>query len=423
MGSSEGLLVESDSIEQYKSRCSGTTLIALFSFIVLAILAGIGVFYFLYFVDVDDMTRAQRLLKASPLIDGHNDLPYRIMSSYDGALNTVDLLTTIDHLQTDIPKLKEGHLGAIFWAAYVSCSSQLKDSVEQTIESIDIIRRINTNYPEYFEMAYTAQDVRRIFSQGKIASMIGVEGGHSIDSSMYVLRVFYEMGARYMTLSHNCDTPWSQSCCDGRTLDVEGLTEFGMEVVKEMNRLGMMVDISHVSDQTMNDALDVSTAPIIFSHSGVRALCNVSRNVPDEVIDRLPENGGIIMVNFVNHFLSPTGNATIQTVIDHIKYIRDRIGVDHIGLGSDFDGVCDTCLPVGLEDNGKYIYLIEALVADGSFSDEDIIKITGANLLRVYEQVEIESKRLKQTEKASEHKLKNVTFPDYYECKTISVEE
>jgi membrane dipeptidase len=289
-----------------------------------------------------------------PFIDGHNDLPHMIRSEYGGRMNSVDLFAWSDILQTDLPKLKMGHVGAIIMSAYVQCQSQMKDSVEQTMESIDIIKRLSVEYPDHFEMAYRSKDIKRIFNQQKIGTLIGVEGGHSIDSSPFILRLFYELGARYMTLTHNCDTPWAESCCDNRNTSVRGLTDFGKGIVREMNRLGMMVDLSHTSIQTMKDALAVTTAPIIFSHSNVRSICDVPRNIPDEIIDMIPSNGGIIMVTFVRQFLAISGNVTVQNLMDHINYISDRIGVDYIGVGTDYDGVDFDELPVGLEGFTTY---------------------------------------------------------------------
>eukprot|EP00731_Ephydatia_muelleri_P026058 Em0018g158a len=257
---------------------------------------------------------------------------------------------------TDIPRLKAGGVGGQFWSAYMGCSSQYADATRTFLDQIDVIRQFIAQYSTVFKFATSADDIEQAIAQGYIASMIGVEGGHAIDSSLGTLRQLYQLGARYMTLTHTCDTPLltsthprAHSCVDPTPL---GLNAFGVRVVYEMNRLGMLVDISHVSNYTMSDVLDVSKAPVIFSHSSAYALCANPRNVPDNILVRMPQNGGIVMVNFYPYFVSCTANASYLQVADHIDHIVKMAGVDHVGIGSDFDGI--TVVPVGLEDVSMY---------------------------------------------------------------------
>jgi membrane dipeptidase len=329
---------------------------------------------------------------------------------------------------TDIPRLKAGGLGAQFWSVYVPVELQGQSAVTATLEQIDIVHRMMRKYPDTFQLALGADDVERIFKQGKIASLIGMEGGHSIDNSLADLRMFYRLGARYMTLTHTSNTPWADSATD--TPKFGGLAPFGEEVVKEMNWLGMLVDLSHVSPDTMDDAIRVSQAPVIFSHSDARALNDHPRNVPDNILQQLPKNGGVIMVTFVPAFLSPKVNAwsklqtaeqdrlkalhptdaaavkagvdawtaanpapraTISDVADHIDHIRKVAGIDHIGVGSDFDGI--TLVVDGLDDVSKFPFLTAELLRRG-YSDADVKKILGQNMLRVMRDVERVSKKL-----------------------------
>ena len=333
-------------------------------------------------------------------------------------------------------RLREGGLGAQYWSVYVPTSVEGADAVRATMEQIDVVYELARRYPDTFEIALTADDVERVFASGKIASMMGMEGGHSIDSSLAALRMFYRMGARYMTLTHSRSTPWADSSSGPATSG--GLSEFGSEVVREMNWLGMLVDLSHVSPATMHDTLDVVEAPVIFSHSSAKALCDHNRNVPDDVLRRLPENGGVVMVSFVPQFTSqelkdhgdrrsaerdrleavsgatdesvregvaaweranPAPRATLAQVADHIDHIRDVAGIDHVGIGSDFDGISST--PVGLEDVSKYIDLTVELL-DRGYSDEDVRKILGKNLLRVMRAAEATAARLQQERGPSE---------------------
>jgi membrane dipeptidase len=380
--------------------------------------------------------RARRLLEETPLIDGHNDLAWEYRERVQRKFSQLDIRKPQPELMTDIPRLREGGVGGQFWSVYVPVDFEGADAVPATMEEIDTVYELARRYPDVFEIALTADDVERIFASGKIASLIGMEGGHSINDSLGTLRMFYRLGARYMTLTHSKNTAWADSATDDPVHG--GLTEFGKEVVREMNRLGMLVDLSHVSPDTMNDALDVTEAPVIFSHSASRALCNHPRNVPDEVLKRLPKNGGVVMVTFVPSFISPAvkahddareaerkrarslgestddrvsaalhawdaqhpaSRATLSQVADHIDHIRDVAGIDHIGLGSDFDGI--TSVPKGLEDVSKFIDLTRELLARG-YGDEDVQKILGRNVLRVMRAVEATSLRLKKDRGPSE---------------------
>jgi membrane dipeptidase len=373
-------------------------------------------------VNPDPLQRARTLQSRFPLIDGHNDLPWALREKFERDFSKIDLKKPQPQLMTDITRLREGGVGAQFWSVYVPVDMQGKEAVRVTMEEIDTVYRLVRAYPDVFEMATTADDIERIHRSGRVASLIGMEGGHSIDCSLATLRMFYRLGARYMTLTHSSNTPWADSATD--TPKVNGLSAFGKAVVREMNWLGMLVDLSHVSPAAMNAALDASRAPVIFSHSSARALCDVARNVPDEVLQRLPRNGGVVMVSFVPGFTSeavrvyelkrdqeskrlaalkgssekavqdgltqwdranPAPRATLAQVADHIDHIRKVAGLDHVGIGSDFDGISST--PVGLEDVSKYPGLTAELMRRG-YADADIGKILGGNLLRVMRQAE-----------------------------------
>ncbi len=370
------------------------------------------------------------MLAQTPLIDGHNDLPWEIRDRFKSDLAAVDLrsdtrrLPVTDEqtpLMTDIPRLRAGQVGAQFWSVWIPVNTPGFEAVQVTLEQIDLVKRMAARYPNDLEMAYTAADIRRIHKAHRIASLIGIEGGHQINNSLPVLRQMYDAGARYMTLTHTSNTSWADSATD--TPAHHGLTPFGIEIVREMNRLGMLVDLSHVSPETMKAALAASQAPVIFSHSSARALDDHPRNVPDEILRAVAANGGVVMANFAPVYVSEARNlwqadraaeqtrfnsppyaglyigqperaqaalaawdaqhprpvTTLDQVADHIEHIRQVAGIDHVGLGSDFDGIPDA--PIGLDGADKYPALLEALMRRG-WSDADIAKLAGENLLR-----------------------------------------
>jgi membrane dipeptidase len=349
----------------------------------------------------DLLARARAIHKQVPLIDGHNDYPWALRGLDPGRdFNSAEISKPVPKLMTDIPRLRQGGVGGQFWSVYVPSTMQGKEAVRATLEQIDIVHRMTRRWPEAFEMAYTAADVERAFKAGRIGSLIGMEGGHSIDSSLATLRMLFALGARYMTLTHSANVPWADASPGPATLG--GLSKFGEEVVREMNRLGMLVDLSHVSPDTMEDALRVSEAPVIFSHSSAKAICNVNRNVPDNVLELVKKNGGVVMVTFVPGFISqavadydakpaaergnaPSPKATLSQVADHIDHIRKVAGIDHIGVGGDFDGISSVI--VGLEDVSTYPALSAELLKRG-YSDDDVKKILGLNVLRVMRQAE-----------------------------------
>jgi membrane dipeptidase len=377
----------------------------------------------------DYLARARALHKTSLLVDGHNDYPWALRERDPARdLDKLDIATSQPSIMTDIPRLKEGGVGAQFWSVYVPVELQGQAAVTATLEQIDIVHRMVRKYPETFELALTADDIERIHGKGKIASLIGMEGGHSIDNSLADLRMFHRLGARYMTLTHTSNTPWADSATDAPKFS--GLSPFGEEVVKEMNWLGMLVDLSHVSPDTMEDAIRVSQAPVIFSHSVARALNDHPRNVPDNILAMLPKNGGVIMATFVPGFVNakvnawnklqtaeqdrlkaalpndpaavkagvdkwsaanPVPPASISDVADHIDHIRKVAGIDHIGIGSDFDGI--TQKVQDLDNVSTYPRLTAELLKRG-YSDADIRKILGQNILRVMREAEKVSKRL-----------------------------
>ena len=380
------------------------------------------------------LERARALHKASPLVDGHNDYPWELRERTKGDFDKLDIRKPQPALMTDIARLRAGGVGAQFWSVYVPVELAGQAAVTATLEQIDIVHRMVRRYPDTFELALTADDVERIFRAGKIASLIGMEGGHSIDSSLGALRMFHRLGARYLTLTHSSNTPWADSATDRAALG--GLSPFGEQVVREMNWLGMLVDLSHVSPDTMEDAIRVSAAPVMFSHSSARAVTDVARNVPDAVLRMLPKNGGVVMVTFVPRYLSakvdawdrartaeenrlkarvgsdakavasgveawtranPEPRATIADAADHIDHIRKVAGIDHVGLGGDFDGI--TSVVQGLEDVSTYPALTAELLRRG-YRDADVKKITGANVLRVMREAERISKTL-QAERAA----------------------
>lgn len=365
---------------------------------------------------------ALRLHREALLVDGHNDLAWQYREKADLSFERIDITKPQKNLHTDIPRLRQGNVGAQFWSAFVPAETR-KDgtAVKTTLEQIDVIQRMVRAYPDTFEMAYTVDDILRIRKQGKIASLIGIEGGHSIDNSLGVLRMLYALGARYMTLTHSETLDWADSATD--EAKHHGLTEFGEQVVREMNRLGMLVDISHVSAATMKHALKVSRAPVIASHSSAFALAAHPRNVPDDVLKLVAQNGGVVMVNFFSGFITPEGARAMKTmfeearslrekypnekeyqqalrqwrkehpiptgsihhVVDHIEHIIKVAGIDHVGLGSDFDGI--PVAPRQLEDVSCYPYITQELLNRG-YSRADILKILGGNLLRAMRQAE-----------------------------------
>lgn len=342
------------------------------------------------------------VLDEVPLIDGHNDLPFNLYTLEHNRINQFNLARNLKEdpvwgpcasCQTDIPRLLEGKLGAQFWVAYVDCKTQYKDAVERTLEQIDVIKRMVAKYPEYMKYVTTADGIEQAFKEKRIGSLIAVEGGHSMDNRLAMLRIFYELGVRYMTLTHSCNTPWADaSPVDADESSVlKNVTDWGMNVIWEMNRLGMLVDISHVSHGVMGDVLKNTKAPVIFSHSASHAVYQHHRNVQDDVLKMLIDNNGIIMVNFYPGFI---GGNTIDHVVQHLNYIKSVIGADHIGLGGDFDGVQST--PVGLDDVSKFPDLFDML-ANGAYNNgttfepwtrEELQKLAGLNLLRVFRAVE-----------------------------------
>jgi len=353
------------------------------------------------------MEVARRVLATTPLIDGHNDLPWLIYANPEapGDLSSYDLRGRAPG-HTDIERLRTGMVGAQFWAVYVPPEAVEEGAARVLMEVLDLTRRMILLYPEHLQQAFSASDVERIFGAGRVASILGMEGGHALENSLGVLRVIFEMGVRYLTLTHNNTTDWADSATDEPRHG--GLSTFGVEVIREMNRLGMLADLSHASDATMSHVLDVSEAPVIFSHSSARALTDHPRNVPDSILRRMPGNGGLVMVTFVpffvndetmRHMESPHSvpeeapPATLADVADHIDHVRRVAGVDHVGIGSDFDGMPSA--PVGLEDVSTYPALFAELSRRG-WPEEDLRKLAGENLLRAWREGEAVARRLQR---------------------------
>jgi membrane dipeptidase len=360
------------------------------------------------------------MLATTPVFDGHNDLPWALRDAGESPASPVNIASRVPFTHTDLPRLAEGGVGAQFWSVWVPSQLQGDGAVTATFEQIDLVHRLVARYPEALELALTADDVERIMAAGKIASLIGAEGGHSIAGSLGVLRAMYALGVRYMTLTHDLNVPWADSATDEPAIG--GLSDFGREVVAEMQRIGMLVDLSHVSADTMNDALNVATGPVIFSHSSARAVTNHPRNVPDQVLERMPGNGGVVMVTFVPHFVSaacrewdraaaqeaarrgldyrdiasrsqlddwraahPTPVATVAEVADHVEHVRAVAGIDHVGIGGDYDGTA--YMPEGLSDTSGYPHLFAELV-DRGWSAVDCGKLASGNILRVLRDAE-----------------------------------
>jgi membrane dipeptidase len=389
-------------------------------------------------------------LKQTPLIDGHNDLPWEIRDRFKGRLAGIDLKSDTSKLvpppggaplMTDIPRLRAGLVGGQFWSVWVPVDMNGFEAVQTTLEQIDLVKRVAAKYPADFEIAYTASDVRRIHKAGKVASLIGIEGGHQINNSLAVLRQMYDLGARYMTLTHSLNTKWADSATDAPVH--HGITAFGTEVVHEMNRLGMLVDLSHVSAETMQAVLAVTAAPVIFSHSSARALVDHPRDVSDEVLKLVAKNGGVVMVNFAPGYVSAARNqwdadraaevaryssppfggmyigqperakaalarwesehprpvTTLAQVADHIEHIRQIAGVDHVGLGSDFDGIPDA--PQGIDAVDQYPALLMELMRRG-WTDGEVAKVAGENVLRVLAAAEHVAAQLRAAKAPSE---------------------
>ncbi|MFF4533287.1 dipeptidase [Streptomyces sp. NPDC001407] len=366
----------------------------------------------------DHLARARELLAAHPVVDGHNDLPWALRQQVRYDLDRRDIATDQSaDLHTDLPRLRAGGVGAQFWSVYVRTDMAGDEAVSATLEQIDAVRQLAARYPADLRLAFTADDMEAARAEGRIASLMGAEGGHSINSSLGTLRALHRLGVRYMTLTHNDNVPWADSATDEPVAG--GLTAFGEEVVREMNRLGMLVDLSHVSAGTMRDALRVSEAPVIFSHSSARAVCDHPRNVPDDVLAALPANGGMAMATFVPKFIlpeavawtraadenmrahglhhldttaeamavhrafeaaSPRPLATASTVADHLDHMREVAGIDHIGIGGDFDGTAFT--PSDLADVSGYPNLIAELLRR-RWSEGDLAKLTWGNAVRV----------------------------------------
>lgn len=337
------------------------------------------------------------------LFDGHNDLPWQMKIQGQSSFDFLDISKPQPKLHTDIARLKAGGVKAQFWSVYVSADTDTTgDSLLQTMEQIDVVHRMVRRYPETFELADTADDIDRIVKAGKIASMLGIEGGYSIQESLPILRRLYSQGCRYMTLTHSKSLAWADSATDEpRTKN--GLSPFGEEVIREMNRLGMLVDLSHVSVATMKRSLEISKAPVIFSHSSARAINDHARNVNDEVLRLTAKNGGVVMVNFYSGFVTPTEQlkknskdpGTLSDVVDHIEHVIKVAGIDHVGIGADFDGVGR--LPVGLEDVSAYPRITQELLNRG-YDREAIHKLLGGNVMRVLRAAEKVAVRL-QTSK------------------------
>ena len=394
------------------------------------------------------LERAKAVLRSTPLVDGHNDLPWRIREDtvHANDLDAYDLRKRTPGM-TDLERLAKGMVGAQFWSVYIPGEASARDYARQgkvrsvpgyarvQLEQIELARRMIAKYPDRLAFATSTADVRRAFAQHKVGSLLGMEGGHAIENSLETLRAYYDLGARYMTLTHNVTLDWADAALDTATHG--GLTSFGREVVREMNRLGMLCDLSHVSPSVMSNVLDVTASPVIFSHSGSREMVNHARNVPDSILRRLPKNGGVVMVPFVTAFVSravfaddgeiertttdvrrrfpndtvaqrreftswrqahPRPKATLADVANQIEHVRQVAGIDHVGIGSDLDGITETV--VGLEDVSTFPALLAELARRG-WSNADLRKLAGENVLRAFRQAEVVSARLRKERPAS----------------------
>jgi len=403
--------------------------------------------------DVELEATVREVLRDVPLIDGHNDAPWAIRSRVSNHLADFDFRDTksVDRpMHTDIRRLRAGGVGGQFWSVWIPVELDHAEAVVTVIEQIDLVHRLTEKYPDDFELALTAVDVMRIHREGKIASLIGMEGGHSIDNSLAVLRQLYAVGARYMTLTHWDNTDWVDAATD--TPEHDGLSPFGEIVVKEMNRLGMLVDLSHVSAAAMHDVLDISRAPVFFSHSCVRALNSHPRNVPDDVLERIAESGGVVMINFGSFFVdekitaryaaheaeekrletlhpgdpkavkagldawldaNPLWKVPLALLADHVDHVREVAGIDHVGLGSDYDGI--GALPEGMDDVTGYPTLLVELMRRG-WSREDIAKVVGLNILRVMREAEAVAAELQKTETPYEVRIDDEGYSAHEEA-------
>ncbi len=393
------------------------------------------------------LTAARDLLTRHPILDGHNDLPWTLRVAAEVDVDGTDLAGPVPSIQTDWPRMAAGGVGAQFWSVYVTADLVGEAAVTTTLEQIDLVHELIRRYPDALELALTADDVERIMASGKVASLIGAEGGHSIGSSLGTLRALYALGVRYMTLTHNRSLPWADSATDDPISG--GLSPFGREVVREMQRIGMLVDLSHVSPDTMRDALDTAEGPLIFSHSSALAICDHPRNVPDAILARLPDNGGTCMVNFVPAFVSqacrdwerafaedarqrgvdfknvpgrgqarelreqwiaehPRPAVKLSEVADHVDHVREVAGVDHVGIGSDYDGV--DWLPEGLEDTSTYPALIAELRGRG-WSEEDCGKLASGNIVRTLRAAEQTARALQASRGPSRSRIEDMDQP------------
>ena len=368
---------------------------------------------------------ARALLRRHPLVDGHNDLPWAVRTRFGADLDRLDLAGPVPGTHTDLPRLRRGGVGGQFWSVYVPGTLQGDAAVAATLEQIDLVHRMIRRHPDDLELALGADDVAAAFSRGRIASLLGAEGGHSIANSLGVLRVLHRLGVRYLTLTHNVNVPWADSATDVPAIG--GLSPFGEEVVREANRLGVLVDLSHVAAGTARAVLRVTQAPVVFSHSGARAVCDSPRNVPDDLLRGLAANGGVCMVTFVPDFVSPRcrawalglraeverrgldprdagvratvgaeyaaehprPRASLAEVADHVEHVRTVAGIDHVGIGGDYDGTDD--VPDGLEDVACYPGLVAELLGRG-WSQDDCVRLVGGNVLRVLREVEAVSR-------------------------------